>query len=487
MELLGALLSVANEALKKELKKGAPEVKGKSFSFILEKELLKEPKLEGNSSLTAPFNLKGQFSLINLQKPLRNRFLSSFKEREKPYKVAFKKPPKVGGREFLSKPEVAGNLSKRGSLYSEKGKLKESSLKAVQFKLLSLKQLKFFKKLKVKEESKSGLLQLAVSDLYLSSLSGSWKSSEKVKLSLKSPKSSLSRLREEPKAGKGKLFLLKPKQSFSKASLNLNGVKHPTEGKSSFKGKVLLDVSYKGEGVGDFLEVNSEIEKTFKGSLNKKDLKKTRELSLKSPLSLGPLFKKPLSSKAGLKEDERRRSLEFSLEGVVKKEAPSQDTQASLFSEDKVSLSLNSSDSKLHSFSLKEEVSKELRFNLDRGSLGPSVVNPSNYAYDGSGPFQDEGSQPQPQAQPQQRAFSGSSNFRFQVFTFRADNISMRLVLSRSVMNLTLQLPYAFTSEPLFAEEIRNLIRSCGFTPGKVYLKFKGKPEGREKVAELKV
>ena len=83
---------------------------------------------------------------------------------------------------------------------------------------------------------------------------------------------------------------------------------------------------------------------------------------------------------------------------------------------------------------------------------------------------------------------SAATNSNFHSFVVRSGEVLMRLSFNRAgFLNLTLHLPETFSAEPFLAQEIRSIIRSSGFTPGKVYLKVKGRGEVRERLTELRV
>ncbi|WP_456342013.1 hypothetical protein [Thermovibrio sp.] len=83
---------------------------------------------------------------------------------------------------------------------------------------------------------------------------------------------------------------------------------------------------------------------------------------------------------------------------------------------------------------------------------------------------------------------SAATSSNFHSFVVRNGEVLMRLSFNRAgFLNLTLHLPETFSAEPFLAQEIRTIIRSSGFTPGKVYLKVKGRGEVRERLTELRV
>ncbi|RKQ63246.1 hypothetical protein C7457_0109 [Thermovibrio guaymasensis] len=79
-------------------------------------------------------------------------------------------------------------------------------------------------------------------------------------------------------------------------------------------------------------------------------------------------------------------------------------------------------------------------------------------------------------------------NSSFQNLVIRNEDMAMRLSFNRAgILNLSLRLSESYTLEPSLIEDIRSIIRSSGFTPGKVYLKVKSKGEAKERTTELKV
>jgi len=138
-----------------------------------------------------------------------------------------------------------------------------------------------------------------------------------------------------------------------------------------------------------------------------------------------------------------------------------------------------------------QELNRKNPTHHENGEVRVSAPVPSaqEHHFQGHGDFQRGG---------EESSFSGSAHRElplprqggnhFHSLVVKSGEVALRLSLSRSgVMNLTLQLPETFVAGPYLAQEIRSIIRSSGFTPGKVYLKVKGRSETREKVTELRV
>jgi len=86
------------------------------------------------------------------------------------------------------------------------------------------------------------------------------------------------------------------------------------------------------------------------------------------------------------------------------------------------------------------------------------------------------------------KEFPAPVNSSFQNLVIRNEDVAMRFSFNRAgILNLSLSLSENFTLEPSLIEDIRSIIRSSGFTPGKVYLKVKSKGEAKERTTELKV
>jgi len=128
-----------------------------------------------------------------------------------------------------------------------------------------------------------------------------------------------------------------------------------------------------------------------------------------------------------------------------------------------------------------------------RGSTGPQGHQPSA---GGGVAFSGESSQSSPQNSHQSgggsslpsRPAAEAHHPGGQVFTLRDGELFLKVAVYNRVMNLTLQLPQAAVVDRELLSEIQALIKSSGFTPGKLYLKVKGRgSSARENRAELRV
>ena len=137
-------------------------------------------------------------------------------------------------------------------------------------------------------------------------------------------------------------------------------------------------------------------------------------------------------------------------------------------------------------FEIKAEIGSHHREN---GKAISPLLSPQEQGNQSSYDFQD-GSSSSNNFENSKKEFSVPRhiNNNFQNFVIRNEDVSMRLSFNRAgVLNLSLKLAESYILEPSLIEDIRSIIRTSGFTPGKVYLKVKSKGEVKERTTELKV